>query len=572
MRRSSDVGPLSLLTAWWLVTCVLVGPLGNFPLNDDWSYANTVERLVTEGQLRFGAWQSMPMLTHALWGFAFAKALGFSRLALRVSSMAAAWLALVSFYFLLRGLRWRRWGAFVAAGVLLVNPIFVALSQTFMTDISFLAMSLASAACGVWALRAAQTGRFVAWWSLATLAALMATLNRQLGVALPLAFGAALMLLPGRGARPRRATSALVLIPAGLCLVGLVIYGFWRRSADDPSALFLYTAKARDLWMGVADVARGRRIAVALGRLAAVLVTLGLFALPLVALRSVSLGRRGRRWGAVGLAGGVAILLGGWRVPLLNNVCGTFGIGPRTVAGPLPDGPRWASGVVTVLAAGAAALLVALIIPTVRRAIKAPARNLISFLGATCLGVGALTLAALIPSRGSVFDRYVMVLAPLVIAAIPPVAGSFRWRLVVAPAVLLLGTWTFAVAATHDYLAWHRARMALWQTAQAANIPCRDIEAGFELDNLCDGDRAPAATLAHLEEGDFLADHRAASFVITTAPGPSATRVLARIDVAAWLPWSIRTLRLAARDAPGGFYNAKQRARGTSDRVDPGDV
>ena len=233
MRRSSDLAPLCLLNAWWLATCVVVGPPGNFPLNDDWSYGTTVERMFKEGRLHFGSWQSMPMLTHAIWGFAFAKTLGFSRLALRVSSMAAAWLALVSFYFLLRGLRWRRWGAFLAAGVLLVNPIFVARAQTFMTDITFLAMSLGSAACGVWALRQVQTGRFVGWWSLATLAAVMSTRNRQLGVALPLAFGAATMLLPARGVRPRRGTATFVLVPAALCLLALAIYGICRRSSDN---------------------------------------------------------------------------------------------------------------------------------------------------------------------------------------------------------------------------------------------------------------------------------------------------------------------------------------------------
>jgi hypothetical protein len=560
MRRSSDLAPLALLTLWWLLTCVLVGPLGNFPLNDDWSYGTTVRRLVEDGRLQFGAWQSMPMLTHALWGFVFAKLLGFSWVTLRLSSMAAAWLALASFYFLLRGLRWRRWGAFLAAAVLLVNPVFVALSQTFMTDVTFLAMCLVSAACGIWALRQVQTGRFVCCWSVATLAAVMSTLNRQLGVALPLAFGAAAMLLPGRGARPRRAAATFVLVPAVLCLLGLVIYGICRRSTADGS-LYLYTVKARDAWMGLGDLARGRRMTVVMGRLVAVLVTLGLFTLPLVLARLASLGRQGLRWGAIGLLAGAAILFAGWRLPLLSNVLGDFGIGPRTVLGPLPAGPRWASSLFTVLAAGAAALLVALLVPTVRRAIRAPGRHPISFLGTTCLGVAVLTLGVLVPSRGGLFDRYVMVLAPLVMAAVPPVVGVCRWRVAVAPVAILLATWTFSVAATHDYLAWHRARMQLWQVALASNIPCRDVEAGFELDNLCDGDRVVTAASSLLEERDFLADHHAARFAITTQPGPGETRVLATIDVTAWLPWSVRTLSLVARDRHDDFYKRKPTAR-----------
>jgi hypothetical protein len=131
----------------------------------------------------------------------------------------------------------------------------------------------------------------------------------------------------------------------------------------------------------------------------------------------------------------------------------------------------------------------------------------------------------------------------------------------VAPVAVLLATWTFSVAATHDYLAWHRARMQLWQAALASNIPCRNVEAGFELDNLCDGDRVVTGASSVLEERDFLADHRAARFAITTQPGPGETRVLASIDVAAWLPWSVRTLSLVTRSGRDDFYKRRPTAR-----------
>ena len=83
----SDRGARVVLTAAWVLAIVLVYPFGEFPINDDWSYADTVRRLVEHGEWRLNAWTSMTLATQVLWGWLFSQLMGFSFTTLRVSQV-----------------------------------------------------------------------------------------------------------------------------------------------------------------------------------------------------------------------------------------------------------------------------------------------------------------------------------------------------------------------------------------------------------------------------------------------------------------------------------------------------
>src|SRR6266850_6812147 len=72
----------------WSVAVVIVNPIGNFPLNDDWAMATTVKRLVEDGIYRPSGWTGMPLITQTLWGALFCIPFGFSFTALRFSTLA----------------------------------------------------------------------------------------------------------------------------------------------------------------------------------------------------------------------------------------------------------------------------------------------------------------------------------------------------------------------------------------------------------------------------------------------------------------------------------------------------
>jgi len=97
-----DGGLLALLLVVWAALCLLAAPFGEFPLNDDWSYAATVKTLVEQGRYVPGDWTSMPLLLHALWGALFCLPAGFSFLALRLSTAVAGAAAIALTHALVR--------------------------------------------------------------------------------------------------------------------------------------------------------------------------------------------------------------------------------------------------------------------------------------------------------------------------------------------------------------------------------------------------------------------------------------------------------------------------------------
>ncbi|MEZ4933399.1 MAG: hypothetical protein R2788_14925 [Saprospiraceae bacterium] len=56
----------------------MVNPLGDFPLNDDFSFGRSVYNLTELGVLQFDDWLSMTLITQVFWEGLFAKLFGFS--------------------------------------------------------------------------------------------------------------------------------------------------------------------------------------------------------------------------------------------------------------------------------------------------------------------------------------------------------------------------------------------------------------------------------------------------------------------------------------------------------------
>ena len=468
-----------VLAVAWLAALALAGIGGDFPLNDDWSYARTVQRLAETGVYAPGGWTSMPLLANVAWGALFCLPAGFSHEALRLSTVVAGAAMGYGSYVLARDLGWRRGPAAVAMATVLFNPLTVVSSASFMTDVP-------SAAAVVWAAvffaRAIRQPEGAAWlW--ATVFSVVATLSRQTGLALPLAFG--LVLVVRHGVRPGIVGRAAA--PLAACVVALVAYGRWLEASGRVPAL--YAVKTEMLAQRLADPG-GLAAVVALNGYGAGL-TLGLLLAPVAALAVAGLaGRRPRlMWGVA--AGAVAI--GGLAaavkaLPVLGNGLVPSGAGPLTLydrlilhLGTVPALPPafWASA--TLVGGASAVVLLAAAVAGAARAVRradaeaAPALAV----GAFLLLSGAATLAPLFP--GDFFDRYLIPVVPLWgIGALAAPRTVSRGALTTA-AVLLVGMAAFSTVALHDYFAWNRARWALLAHVETeAPEVWREIDGGFE--------------------------------------------------------------------------------------------
>ncbi len=133
----------SLLLILFLIAELVVQPYGEFPLNDDWSYTKSVHVFLHEGRIFIGDWGAMTLATNIYWGGLICKILGYSFLSLRISTLVMALAAVLLLYGSAVKLGASKFVAFTAALALMFNPYFFSLSNTFMTDVNFVALTLA---------------------------------------------------------------------------------------------------------------------------------------------------------------------------------------------------------------------------------------------------------------------------------------------------------------------------------------------------------------------------------------------------------------------------------------------
>jgi 4-amino-4-deoxy-L-arabinose transferase-like glycosyltransferase len=142
-RRDCAVD-LLIIACLWCISLAIVSPRGDFPLNDDWVYGRTVRDFVASGHY-LPPGEEVTFITNVLWGSLFCIPAGFSFNALRLSTLVLSLLGIFGTYFLMRELRQPRWSAVMAALVLGFNPIYYALSNTFMTDVPCTAIAVVAA-------------------------------------------------------------------------------------------------------------------------------------------------------------------------------------------------------------------------------------------------------------------------------------------------------------------------------------------------------------------------------------------------------------------------------------------
>ena len=465
-----------LVVVAWLVALIVLDPRGAFPLNDDWSYAIAVQRLVEGGGFHPTGWTSMPLLTNVLWGALFSVG-GLSFEALRLSTVVAGAASGYAVSALVAELGGGRRLAALVQATFLCCPLTVALSVTFMTDLPYAALELWAV---VLLLRYLRDGAERAFWGGAVLA-LAATLSRQTGLAVPLAFG--LVLLAQRGITLQTAWRAVA--PLALSVGGLIGVQRWLSATERMPAM--YAGKVEATAERLLSVSGASQVA---GNVHGVLLTVGVLLAPVLIMVGAALWRRDKargRWvgasAAVAALSAARMLTGGpWLLPLLGNTLVDTGIGPLTLVdawvlntgaiSPLPA--AWWLAATAIGTAGAVVVMVALAPLALRR----PRAWSADEAGAAFLALAAAaTLAPLLP--GDFFDRYLIVVLPLAAGALVslvrpawPSRGVAGGALL---AVLVLGA--FGIAGTHDYLAWNRARWAL-----LGDVARKDPEAWSRID------------------------------------------------------------------------------------------
>lgn len=57
----------------WIISIALISPIGEFPLNDDWSFVIAVKNFLTTGAFKPTDWTGMTLFSQVLWGSLFGR-------------------------------------------------------------------------------------------------------------------------------------------------------------------------------------------------------------------------------------------------------------------------------------------------------------------------------------------------------------------------------------------------------------------------------------------------------------------------------------------------------------------
>ena len=503
--KTGSVSDLLALTALWCLAIIVVNPIGNFPLNDDWAYGLTVKFLREHGDFRPAGWMCMTFLSQALWGGLFCLPSGFSFTALRFSTLTLSWIGVVGFYVLMRELGQHRRLAFLCALLLAFNPVYFALSNTFMSDVPFTTMATLSLLFYVRYFQTESTAMLV----IALVITLVATLCRQLGMAMPLAFSITLFLK--RGFEKQNLVRALT--PSIVSIGVWAGYNHWLKATGRMPAIY---NQETDKLLHI--VGRPWTVPLHLAHHGwNALMYLGCFLFPLLVLLLPT----GRRMLAAAWAKAALGLFIVWSVarfvakpglmPVHGNVLDPHGIGPLLLQDtqllnlphvtPLPK-VFWL-GVTTLSLLGATLLIIffaGFLINLCARPTKPASTDDSSTLAkwvivwrnqlestdqtiATFLLICALIYLAPLVIAGF-FDRYLIPLIVLLAAFLVtttrtaeiPVRVWQRYALI----FLLSCSAVYAVAGTRDYLTWNRARWTALADLQRNHVSPESIDGGFE--------------------------------------------------------------------------------------------
>jgi Dolichyl-phosphate-mannose-protein mannosyltransferase len=536
--KRGQLADIAILAVIYIVSIGVVNPLGDFPLNDDWSFARAVKGLIEQGDWRPTGWTSMPLITQALWGAIFCIPAGFSFDALRFSTLTLAIAGILGVYILFITNYAGRLLAVTAALTLAFNPIYHELSFTFMTDVPFTALAIL---CSIFFVRCIRQFDYLDAL-IASALALAATLCRQLGLFLPLAFAVALLM--------QRSFSmkwlARAILPLMVCVTALILFQQWMSITGRTPALYGTSWDKEEL-----------SIRAIVYRTDTALLYLGLFCLPILLLgssnprlntNSVILRVLPALSGALFAVVSVYLafnMLATW-MPISKNILIPQGLGPLTF-GSYERLPSSFWGIVTALSILGGVLLVREIVALsviLLQKLKNSDMNdedVIRSFFLTAVGAYALPVLLL-----GFYDRYLVPLVPFLLylnADRVPHEGIGATIRKSASAGLITFTAAFAVLGTRDYLTWHRVLwVALTELQKTAGVSPGDIDGGFDYNGWVLDD--PSGR--EIANSIFINRNARYRIAYSNAPG---FNVVKNYHYLSWMPPKVRTILLLERDA-----------------------
>jgi hypothetical protein len=483
----------AVICAVTFMFCVAISrPYAEMGVCDDWSYVRTAQLLSQTGHIHYNGWAATMIGWQSYPAAALLKVFGFSFAAARLSTFLVAVLTtfLIQRTFVRAGINEQN----AATGTLAIvlTPLYMALSVTFMTDLPGLfAVVVCFYGC-LRALQATSSSRATMWVCFAALA------NTILGSARQISWLGVLVMVPCALWLLRRNRRTLVVggvaTLIGWSSIALSLHWFEQQPYAIPEHLLFKIDSLRQL---------GQMVKELLG----VVLDIPFLILPIVAAYLTVLRRRDRQfWNVLGICGlGCAVVfvvlkvavgrlpleptLGDWVTPMAR-----YGINILESPGPIVLGNT--IRILLTAVSGLAMLCVIAFLWGIRKKgvrdeIEAR-QGKVSSLTASSVSwneilflVGPFAAAyflLLIPrSTIQLLDRYLLTFLVFVGLCLIRVFQNFVQPQLPPVTKVLVGVVAiYSIGATHDMFAFYRARIAMANEVLAAGIQPNAFDGGFE--------------------------------------------------------------------------------------------
>jgi hypothetical protein len=474
----------ALLCAMAVALCVLlIHPVLEMPINDDFSYTKSAFDFARTGHILFNGWATTMLGWQIIWGGLFVKIFGHSFTVVRLSMLPIAMAATYLLHQILVRFGANSWNAVIGALTMGLSPLFIPLTTSFMSDVSAVFCILLCLYMCQRAMQSTSDRSALTWLCLA------AACNVVDGTVRQIVWFGALVMVPTTGwiMRKRRHVLPVTAVLWILSVVGIEWFMKWFKRQP-------YSVPI-DVWEGPIHWQMLEQFVVHMTYL---LLTLLLFVLPLLVASFQNLSRLSRKYlftaSAIMVALSAAIILRSLRHsldvvlgPWLVNVVSKYGMVYFATVGPSPLVlPRWVRLLFTLVVLLATIGWIAIVLSRPRPRPLAPRMQPTA--GFTSNGVVALTvpfalsyIATLAPRAiyHNMLDRYVLPIIPaLIILLVLYYQNRIRERLPTISIAMLAVLAAYAVAGTHDFFSMDRARLAAANEVELTGVP-RSLIHGF---------------------------------------------------------------------------------------------
>lgn len=450
-------------------------PVAQMGFDDDWSYIRTAQLFAQTGHFQYG-WTSAMLGWQIPWGALFIHLFGFSFMAVKLSTLPLACASVFLFYLILIRFGIDERNAVAGTLTLCLSPLFLPFAASFMTDVPSLFVILLCLYCCQRAIAAPSDANAIGWLCFATASNILGGTVRQI------VWLGALVIVPGTAwfLRKRRGMllASFLLWPA---TIASILY-FMHWFAAQPYVVvdsFIHTAHpvyAALLYM--------------LGAILCLLLIL--FPVIIAWLPRI---RTVRNTSLLALASILMFvvffqLIANWTLPWIpHTLMSEFSVGAGAEAG-ADRGPfifpTWACLFFSVFIASASLMLAATLRAQLRTERKF-SQPLVQSPMFWLLGPYSVSYCVLLVvhacQEGGIFDRYLLCLMPF---AIIPLIRLYELRVAPRlPAITAVTVAMFAllaIAGTHDWFAWQRARLSAIAELRSAGVPRTHIQGGYEYD------------------------------------------------------------------------------------------